>query len=293
MADFYETLGLKKGATIDEVKKAYRQLARKYHPDVNKESGAEDHFKKINEAYQILSDPQKKQAYDQFGSAAFDQNQGFGGNPFGGFGQKGPFTYTYTNSDGGAGFDDLFGSDIFDMFFGGGRARKARDISYRYQVNFGEAMRGGEKEIMVGGKKLKLAIPAGAHNGLRFRFAGEGEQGQKGIPNGDLYIALEVKAPRDFEIRGEDIVMERGISMYQAALGAQVSIPVVDPKEISGVGQIAIKIPSGTQPGETIRISGQGLPSRRGGRGDAYVIIKVLVPKKLSKQEKEALSKLT
>ena len=296
MSDFYEILGLNKGATIDEVKKAYRQMARKYHPDVSKESGAEDRFKKINEAYQILSNPQKKQAYDQFGAAAFGQSGGFGGDPFGSSRnyQQGPFTYTYSTSGQAPDFEDFLGgsgADIFDMFFGGRsrRPKRGRDLSYSFGVSFGEAVCGVEKEVSIGGKKLKIKIPAGSSNGLRFRFAGEGEPGPSGTSHGDLYIILGVASPREFDIRGSDIVMEREISMYQAALGDDVSIPVVDPKKESGIGQQKLKIPAGTQPGATLRLSGYGLPYRQGGRGDAYVIIKILIPKKLSRQERETL----
>jgi len=299
MEDYYDILGLKKGASIDEVKKAYRQLARKYHPDVNKEAGAEERFKKINEAYQVLSDPQKKQAYDQFGRAAFDQTggfgQGFGRSPFGeGVYRQGPFTYTYSTSGGSIPDleDILGGSDIFDMFFGGSRRpRRGRDISYRYPLPFADAVRGVKREISIAGKKLKLNIPAGATSGLRIRFPGEGEEGPPGTPPGDLYLVLDVAEPSEFQVRGYDIVIEREISMYLAALGGEIKVPVVVPESPTGIGLVTMKIPPGTQPGTTIRLSGRGLPRRGRGRGSAFVIIKVVIPKRLSKKEKEALSR--
>lgn len=304
--DYYDILGLSKGAPVDEVRKAYRRLARQYHPDVDKSPGAEARFKEVNEAYQTLSNPQKKQAYDQFGHAAFDQTagfgQGFGGFDFGGFGGRaqsgrwGPFTYTYS-TNGGADFEDLFSDtgNIFDMFFGGPfrRARKGRDLRYVIAVDFLDAVRGLEQEIGISGKKMRVKIPAGVESGMELRFAGGGEPGSEGVPPGDLYLRIQVNSHPVFFRRGRDVFVEQEISMIQAALGDVIEVPVIDPSTSSGQNTVKLKIPAGTQPGTEFRLRGKGVPLLRGsGRGDVYVRIRIKIPTKLSRKQREMLSQI-
>jgi len=302
--DYYDILGVSKGAASDAVKKAYRKLARQYHPDVAKDKKtAEAKMKEINEAYAVLSNPQKKQAYDQFGHAAFDQTAGFG-QPFGfaqdrpfGFARgqaktyrAGPFTYTYAT---GGGLGDLFGEgpeSIFDLFFGAGanRPRKGRDLHLRLGVGFADAVRGAEKEIAVGRRRLKIKIPAGAQTGTELRFAGEGAAAsQKGLPAGDLFLHLEVESHPLFRRVGADVWTEVAIDLVTAVLGGVVEVPVVDPSAGSGQGTAKLKIPSGTQPGTEFRLRGKGMP-RLGGRsrGDGYVRITVKIPQKLSREQR-------
>lgn len=275
--DFYQTLGVSKTANADEIKKAYRKLALQYHPDRNKGKEAEGKFKEVTKAYEVLSDPQKRETYDQFGHAAFDQGAGQG--PFGGgFGQQqgGPFSYTYsTGGDGGAGFD--FGGfsdpfEIFEQFFGGGSpfgARQRRQ-TYSLTIDFLEAVHGTTKKVTIDGRSQTIKIPAGVDEGSRIRF-------------GDYDVVVEVNPDKRFQREGFDIIVALEISFAQAALGGEVNIETVD-------GDLKLRIPSGTQPGTAIRLRGKGVPHLHGnGRGDHYIKIKVTVPKHLTKSQRELL----
>ncbi len=350
--DFYEVLGIQRSATDDEIKKAYRKLAKKYHPDLNPDdSSAEQKFKEVSEAYEILSDKDKRSRYDQFGHAGVDPNFGAGGGAggFGGFG----------------GFDmgDIFG-DIFGGGFGGfgGRSNARRgpqrgsNVSTEVTISFEEAAFGCEKEINLyrietcpdcsgsgakagtevatcsvcggrgqvtttqrtilgnmqtvttcsacGGKgkvakepcskcagkgrvkksrKIKVKIPAGIDNGQTISLSGQGNAGEQGAPNGDLYVSVYVKPSSMFERNGYDVSYKMDISFAEAALGATVEVPTLD-------GKVKYEIPEGTQPGTVFRFKGKGIPYlKRSGRGDQYVMVNVVVPKKLSGKQKELL----
>ncbi len=281
--DYYQALGLTKSATADEIKKAYRKLALQYHPDRNKDKAAEGKFKEVTKAYEVLSDPQKKQTYDQFGHAAFEQGAGQGpfggaqgGGPFGGFGQQqgGPFSYSYsTGGDGGAGFD--FGGfndpfEIFEQFFGGGAARRQRRQAYSLTIDFLEAAKGTAKKVTIDGKSQTIKIPAGVDEGSRIRF-------------GDYDVVVSVSPDKRFQREGFDIIGNKEISFAQAALGGEINIETID-------GDLKLKIPSGTQPGTAIRLRGKGVPHLHGNtRGDHYIRIKVTVPKHLTGKQKELL----
>ena len=285
--DYYQILGVTKSSSDDEVKRAYRKLALQYHPDRNKTKEAEAKFKEVTKAYEVLSDPQKKQAYDQFGHAAFESGAagagqgpfGGAGGPFGGArtGQYGPFSYTYsTSGDGGAGFD--FGGfsdpfEIFEQFFGGGGspfgARSRRQV-YSLAIDFMEAVHGTQKKVAIDGKTQTIKIPAGVDDGSRIRF-------------GDYDVVLDVRPDRRFRREGFDIVSEQEITFPQAALGDTVNVETID-------GEVNLKIPSGTQPDTVIRLSQKGVPHlQRSGRGDHYVRIKVIVPKHLTHRQKQLL----
>lgn len=284
--DYYETLGVSKSASDEEIKKAYRKLALQYHPDRNKTKEAEAKFKEVTHAYEVLSDPQKRQTYDQFGAAAFEQGgpsgQGpFGGaqgGPFGGFGgfggQGGPFTYTYSTSGGDGGFD--FGGftdpfEIFEQFFGGGfgQARPRRQV-YSLTIDFMEAVKGVTKKVTIDGKEQSIKIPAGVDNGSRIRF--------------EAYdVVVHVEPSKTFMREGYDIVTEQQISFAKAALGTELSVETID-------GDVTVRIPSGTQPNALIRLKEKGVPHVRGtGKGDHYIRIKVVVPKNLTSRQKELL----
>ncbi|MDP2633006.1 MAG: DnaJ C-terminal domain-containing protein [Candidatus Curtissbacteria bacterium] len=273
--DYYEVLGVSKNAGADELKKAYRTQARKYHPDVNKEAGAEDRFKEINEAYQVLSDPQKKGAYDQYGHSAFEPGAGgFGGS--GGAGPGGGFrTYTWANQGDAdfGGFSDPF--DIFEAFFGGQSpfGRQARLPRYAIKLDFMEAVHGVQKEIEIEGKRQKIKIPAGVDDDSEIRFQ-------------NFIIVCQVSTHNKFKRRGMDIITEHEITFAQAALGTVANIETVD-------GNVQIRIPAGTQPGTQIRLRGKGVKRPSGhGQGDHYVIIRLEVPTKLNKHQKELLEEL-
>lgn len=288
--DYYQILGVAKSASADEIKKAYRKLALQYHPDRNKGKDAEGKFKEVTKAYEVLSDPQKKQTYDQFGHAAFEQGGGQGpfggaGGPFGGFGQPfggaqggqyGPFTYTYSTNGGGAdfgGFSDPF--EIFEQFFGGASpfGRRQRRPAYTLRIDFIEAVHGTTKRVDIDGKTQTIKIPKGVDDGSRIRF-------------GDYDVIIEVTPDRRFRREGSDIVTEKEVSFSQAALGEDIEIETID-------GDLKLHIPSGTQPDTVIRLSGRGVPHLRGsGRGDHYVRIKVVVPKHLNSRQKELLREL-
>lgn len=283
--DYYQVLGVTKNATDAEIKKAYRKLALQHHPDRNRgDKTSEEKFKEVTKAYEVLSDPQKKQAYDQFGHAAFEQPFGgaqgpFGGagNPFGGAqgGQYGPFTYTYTTGGNAGGFD--FGGfsdpfEIFEQFFGGGSpfgTRQRRPV-YSLQIDFMEAAEGVTKRISVDGKSQTVKIPAGVDNGSRVRF-------------GNYDVLIEVTPHPRFKREGYDIITEEEISFPQAALGTEINVDTISEP-------VKLKIPAGTQPNTVIRLREKGIPHVRGsGRGDHYVQIKITIPKNLSSHQKDLL----
>lgn len=283
--DYYEILGVSKTATEAELKSAYRKQALQWHPDKNKSPEAEAKFKEINEAYEVLSNKDKRAAYDQFGHAAFDPASGFGGGygPFGGQQQtyrQGPFSYTYTTYGGGqgpdigfdfGGFSDPF--EIFAQFFGGGSpfgSRAQRKPRYGISLTFMEAAKGVEKEVNIDGKKRKIKIPAGVDDGNMINFD-------------DFYLTVEVLPDKTFRREGLDVYIEKEITFSQAALGAIVSVPTIE-------SDVSLRIRPGTQPGTLIRLQGKGIKSPRGGKtGDQYVRLKVLVPTKLSRKQRELL----
>ncbi|HYD35019.1 MAG TPA: DnaJ C-terminal domain-containing protein [Vitreimonas sp.] len=276
--DYYEILGVTKTATEAEIKSAYRKMALKFHPDKNKAADAEEKFKEINQAYQILSDKQKRQTYDQFGHAAFDPASGMGGNPFsGGFGTGGPFTWTYSTNAGGPNpfenvdFGDPF--EIFESFFGGGFARTARRPRYSLTIDFMEAVLGTEKKVTIEGKPHTIKVPAGANDGTRIRFE-------------EFDVTIDVKPHDRFQREGYDLYYDEKISFTIAALGGTVEVPTVTDK-------LKLKVRPGTQSHTLVRLRGEGVQHLQGrGKGDLYVRLMVEVPEKLSREQKQALEAL-
>lgn len=273
--DYYQILGVPKTASEEEIKKAYRNLARKYHPDVNKSQDAEARFKEINEAYQVLSDPARREAFDRFGGAAFAQ----GSTGFGSW-QQGPGGFDFRTWREGAsdfsfdfgfsGFADPF--DIFEIFFGGKSpfGRETRLPRYVLSLTFEEAVHGCQKEIEVAGQKYKVRIPAGVDNGSEIKFT-------------NFYLVCQVKPHPKFKRSGYDIFSDYEVNFAQAALGDVVEVETID-------GPVKIKIPAGTQPGTQIRLKGKGVNKIHShARGDQYITIKVKIPTKLSVQEKAVL----
>lgn len=278
--DYYEVLGVNKTATAAEIKSAYRKLALKFHPDRNKEAGAEAKFKEINEAYQVLSDSKKKQTYDQFGHAAFDPASGMGGGggqgPFGGFsGQAGGFNWSSYSSGGGADFDFGDPFEIFEQFFGGGFSGRARQRRphYSLKIDFMEAIKGVTKTVEIDGKKQTIKVPAGANNGTRIRFT-------------DFDISIDVGTHPRFKRDGYDIFVDEKISFSTAALGGQIEVETL-------TGQLKLKVRPGTLSHSLVRLRGEGvqhLQSR--GKGDLYVRLIIDVPEKLSREQKRVLEEL-
>lgn len=267
--DFYETLGVSKSATADEIKRAYRKLALEYHPDRNKTKDAESKFKEVTRAYEVLSDPQKRQSYDQFGSASGEQQQG----------QYGPFTYTYYTSGGGqnpnidfdfGGFSDPF--EIFEQFFGGASpfGSRQRRPTYSLTIDFMEAVNGVTKKVDIDSQTQSIKIPAGVDSNSRIRF-------------GDYDVIVEVRPHPKFRREGYDIVSEEEISFPQATLGDTIFVDTID-------DQVKLRIAPGTQSDTVVRLRGRGVPHIRGsGRGDHYVRVKVVIPKSLTRRQKELL----
>lgn len=291
--DYYEILGVSKNASDDEIKKAYRKLAIKYHPDRNPgDKEAEAKFKEINEAHEVLSDKQKRARYDQFGHAGVG---GAGGNPFGGAGFGGagnPFggstfnyngqTFNFEFGNGGV-FDDIIGN-IFG--FGGGARRPRRGADYQVAVTltFEEAIFGTTKSIDHDGKTLKVKIPAGIDDGMSVRLRGKGGPAPEGgMEPGDLYVRVRVKPHKSLMREGAIILSEQRIDMADAALGCEVEVETVD-------GPVVMKVPAGTQSGTPFKLSGHGVPFRADGdRGPHIVTILVETPRNLSKKQKELL----
>jgi len=280
--DYYDVLGVSRNASLEEIKKAYRKLALEWHPDRNKSPQAEERFKEINEAYEVLSDPEKRAAYDQFGHAAFTPGGmgGFEGFP-GGFTRtykKGPFTYTYTTFGSspfeGFGFDFEGFSDpfeIFEQFFGGSPFREKRQIPrYGLTLSFLEAAKGCEKEIIVEGKKRKIRIPPGVEDGTRIKFS-------------DFYVTIDVKPDKIFRREGDDIFVNQEISLGTAILGGVIEVSTID-------GPVKLRIRPGTQPGTMVRLRGRGIKHLHSyGRGDQYVRLLVKIPEKLTPRQKELI----
>lgn len=348
--DYYEVLGVQKGASEDELKKAYRKLAKENHPDLHPgDKNCEARFKEINEAYEVLSDPDKRAKYDQFGHAAFDPNQGFGGGGFGGFGDFSGF----------GGFGDIFG-DIFGFGGGGGKnpnaPRKGDNLRANLNIKFEEAAFGVKKDVTVTrieqcpdckgsgcaagttaevcpdckgsgqvkttqrtpfgmmqsnvqcskckgrGKiihspcqtcrgigsirrqhKVNINVPAGIDDGQTISLRGQGNAGLNGGPAGDLLVTILVQPHARFEREGTSILLEQEISFAKAALGAEIEVPTLD-------GKVKLTVPEGTQTGTMFRLKGKGVPYLRStGRGDQFVTVRVVVPKGLNSNQKEAL----
>ena len=283
--DYYEVLGVPKNASDDEIKKAYRKLAIKYHPDKNPgNKEAEEKFKEISEAHEVLSDKQKRARYDQFGHAGVGNGAGgaYGGNPFAG----GNFNFngqTFNFDFGGAGgFDDILGS-----LFGFGNARRPRrgaDYQTSVTLTFEEAIFGTTKTINADGKDLKVKIPAGIDDGMSIRLAGKGGPAPEGATErGDLYVRVRVKPHKTLTREGAIILSEQKIDMVDAALGCEIDVETVD-------GKITMKVPAGTQSGTPFKLSGHGVQYRADGdRGPHIVTVIVETPKNLSRKQKELL----
>lgn len=292
--DYYDLLGVTKTSSAQEIKNAYRKKALEWHPDrhqgADKEE-AERKFKEINEAYQVLSDANKKTAYDNYGHDAFapgGMGSRGGGNPFaGGFGgsqQSGPFTYTWSSSGGGSPFGNVdFGDpfDIFESFFstqggpasgwGGGRTRQIP--RYSVKISFMEAVNGVSKEFVIEGKKRKIKIPAGVDEGTKINF-------------GDFTLSVNVAPHEFFERDGDDIYVNVTIPYSMAVLGGTIKVPTID-------DEIKIKIREGTRSGAMIRLKGQGAPNpHHKTKGDQYVKLNILVPEKPTRVQKRIIDDL-
>jgi curved DNA-binding protein len=298
--DYYQILGVPRAATQDDVKKAYRKLARQYHPDKNPgDKQAEAKFKEINEANEVLSDPQKRQKYDALGSQ-WQQYQRTGGRP-GGFdwNQWTTQTQTYDVND----LNDLFGDGGFSDFFtrifggagsgrpGGGSVHRApargRDYEQPIEIPLRDVLTGTTLTLQKDGQKLEVKVPAGVKTGSKIRMAGQGETGRQGGGAGDLYLTITVQPDPHFERDGDNLKTEAPVDLYTLILGGEAMVKTLS-------GQVSMKVPPETQPGRVIRLRGQGMPQLHDPqqRGDLYVKVQAKLPQHVSNEEKKLFEQL-
>lgn len=290
--DYYKTLGVQSDASSDEIKKAYRRLARKYHPDVSEQADAEQRFKQVAEAYEVLKDPEKRKLYDQLGEnwqagQDFRPPPGYGsyGGGAGGRAGAGPGA----NADFSDFFEHLFGGG-FRGGFGGGRTRKGRDQTARLTIDLQDAYDGATRTVELTDpatgqpRKLRVKIPAGVTNGQQIRLKGQGETPPGGGSRGDLLIEVHLRAHRQFHLRGRDIHLDLPVSPWEAALGSQVEVPTL-------AGPVDLRIPANSQTGQRLRLRGRGLPGEP--RGDQYVEVKITNPPAEDEQAKAAFESLS
>lgn len=313
--DYYKILGVDRNATQKEIKAAYRKLAREYHPDVNPDDPtAQERFKEINEAYQVLGDPEKRKKYDELG-ANWRQWERMGGRPE-------DFDWSQWTTTGPGGqrvyvrygtpedLEDLFGggfggfSDFFEQIFGGiggfrptpdiggwqrpsARPQKGRDIEQPVEITLEEAFHGTKRLVQMNGHRIEASIPRGVKTGSRVRIRGQGMPGSAGAPPGDLYLKVKVKPHPTFKQKGDDLYVDVEVPLYTALLGGEVRVPTL-------TGSVMLTIPPETQNGQTFRLAGQGMPKLKNPqeRGDLFARVKVKLPRNLTSREKELIRQL-
>jgi curved DNA-binding protein len=298
--DYYAILGVDRNAGADEIKRAYRKLARKYHPDVSKEKDAEEKFKEVSEAYETLRDPEKKAAYDQLGQHRpgeefrpppdWGQSFGAGGTPFG---------------EGGMSFEDI---DLSDLFAGlSGRARRGardsgpipgRDVEAQVRIAFEQAFHGGEIELSLSvveyaddgtlrrvPRRVRVRIPPGVTDGQVLRVPGKGGSGWRGAPPGDLYLDIRVESHPLFRVEGLDLYMDLPLAPWEAVLGTSVEMP-------TPAGRVTLKVPAGAHAGQKLRLSGRGMARADGRKGDLYAVVEIVVPAHVADKERALYAQL-
>jgi DnaJ-class molecular chaperone len=318
--DYYAVLGVPKDASEKDIKQAYRKAARKYHPDFNPDDEtAEEKFKQVNEAYEVLSDPEKRKLYDQFGSewktwqqrggAPEDFWEQWGGVPGGGQRPGAGRTYNYTYGPGGMGggagdfsdfFQQLFGGlggglggrggyeDLFGGMRGRQQPRRGRNYEQPVEITLEEAYRGTQRVFQIDDQRIEVSIPAGAKTGTRVRVAGKGAPGVGGGPPGDLFLVINVAQHPQFERDGNDLETEVEVDLYTAVLGGEVAVPMPDGRSVM------LRVPPETQNGTRFRLSGKGMPllNNPERRGDLYAVLDVDLPQHLSSEERELFERL-
>ncbi|OAA25843.1 curved DNA-binding protein [Frankia sp. EI5c] len=322
--DFYQVLGVARDADGDTIQRAYRKLARKYHPDINSDPAAEERFKELSEAYDVLSDPDARARYDRFGAdfrrmpegaEHWARGAGAGGGPggrasgraAGGFGHEGAGGFTGFGGfreaggfRGAGGFEGFEGFDFADLFGGGARGFARRpggggpvpgaDQEAEIQVTLSEAYRGGRRRVALPGadgpREIEVTVPAGIRDGQRLRLAGQGGRGRAGGPAGDLYLVVRLLADPRFRVDGRDVHTDLPLTPWEAVLGATVSLDTPDGERVS------VAVPAGTSSGRGLRLRGRGLPGRDGGAGDLYAHVRIMVPPSPTEREAELFREL-
>ncbi|MEA2243673.1 MAG: curved DNA-binding protein [Solirubrobacteraceae bacterium] len=307
--DYYDSLGVPRDASEEDIRRAYRRLARQYHPDVNKDAGAEDRFKEVSEAYEVLRDPEKRERYDRLGAnwkagedvsgaAGFEEffRRGGGGGGGGGGGRR---TRTRSGGTGGtSGFGDgvrvEFGgdgefSDFFgDLFGGGGRGGgsifdsftggRAAEQEAVLELSLEDAVNGGRRRLVIDDREVEVELPRGVRDGQRLRIRGEDDEG-------DIVLRIRLRRDPRFRISGDDLYTDLPLAPWEGALGATVPVPTV-------TGSARLTVPAGSSSGRKLRLRGEGLPREGGGRGDLYAVVSIKVPKKLTRRERELFEQL-
>ncbi|AYN03138.1 DnaJ C-terminal domain-containing protein [Flavobacterium sp. 140616W15] len=295
--DYYKTLGITKSATEAEIKKAYRKLARKYHPDLNpNDKEAETKFKEINEANEVLSNPENRKKYDKFGKdwkhadefekAGYDPNQQQ-------YSKQQQNNSNYSNFSGDD-FSESDFSDFFNSMYGSRRSSRSQvkyrgaDFNTELQLNLTSAYKTHKQSLVVNGKNIRITIPAGVENGQIIKIPGHGGPGANGGPNGDLYITFVIENNSDFKREGNNLYADVDLDLYTAILGGEVLVNTLD-------GKVKIKVPPETQPGTKVKLKGKGFPvyKKENQFGDLYITYTIKIPTKLSEKEKELFKELS
>jgi len=287
--DYYKILGLNKNASEDEIKKAYRKLARKHHPDLNpNDKEAHKKFQQVNEANEVLSDPVKRKKYDQYGKDWKHAEE---------FEKQRAQQQQYAQQGGqfSEGFGDSDFSDFFESMFGGGRRSRTRETKFRgqdyqsgLQLSLKEAYATHQQTLTVNGKNIRITIPAGVENGQKIKLKGHGGPGVNGGPNGDLYITFQIMDDPKMKRSGDDLHMDVALNLYTAVLGGEIIIDTLG-------GKIKLKVPPGTQNETKVRLKGKGFPvyKQEGKFGDLFITYKIRIPSSLSEKEKELFTQLS
>lgn len=280
--DFYEALGVPRGASGEEIQRAYRKLARQYHPDVNRDPDAEDRFKEVSEAYEVLSDAEQRKRYDRFGADFRRVPEDYG--------ERAPRGRTvYTSGPGQGGFEDFDFEDLFGgVFRRGGRGGPVpgADQEAELTLSVEEAYQGGHRRLTIGGRELDVTIPPGVVDGQRIRLSGQGGQGSGGGTAGDLFLVVRIAPHPRYRLEGRTIVVDLPVTPWEAALGA--TVPITTPG-----GEAKVRVVAGSSSGRRLRLRGEGMPNPRGKAGDLHAVVKVMVPKSLGRRERELFEELS
>ena len=281
--DYYETLGVPRAATSEEIRSAYRKLARRYHPDINKDEDAEERFKEVGEAYEVLSDPEKRERYDRLG-ANWRQGDDVSGAPgFDGFETARPDGVRFEFGDGAF-------SDFFESLFGSARTGDIRmrgaDQEAVVDLSLEEAAAGGPLRVsLADGRSFTVNVPAGVRDGQRIRVAGRGGEGIGGGSTGDLFLRVHLRPHRVFRVDGRDLHVDVLVTPWDAALGTTLQVPTL-------TGSAKVRLPAGSSSGRRLRLRGKGMPGRRSRHGDLYARVQIMVPDRLDERERKLFEEL-
>lgn len=282
--DYYEVLGVPRDADQDAIRRAYRKLARQYHPDLNSERDAEERFKELGEAYEVLSDPDKRERYDRLGASWREQEQEAPDANFEEFFARQGFGSGDTRVE--------FSDDLFERLFGRGQGwstggpLRGQDREALLELSLDDALEGGRRRLTLDDRELNVNFPAGVRDGQLIRLVGQGGPGRDGGPPGDLYLRIALKPHPHFRLRGEDdLEVDLPVAPWQAALGATVSVR-------TPTGPAQVRVPAGSSSGRRLRLRGRGMPKPGGGSGDLHAVVKITVPKRLSDRERELYEQL-